>query len=454
MPTKKRIIVQGGDRFYERISVHLAPSEMDVEQSASVSDTVRKINAQSETYGLMLIDMDEKSGSGLKLLNSLQRSNLDIPVIALAAHGTVDGAVEAMRCGAVDYLVEPVSQEMLQTSVERYMKHNKTGLKSSGGKDRSVKTKDIITDDPSFKKVLDLARRVAPSDATVLIRGESGSGKELLAYYIHKHSRRFGKSYVAVNCAALPENLAESELFGYEKGAFTGAAARKTGKFELADNGTLLLDEISELPLPLQAKLLRCIQEREVDRVGGTKPIPVDVRIIAVSNVDLKQKVLEGQFREDLFFRLNVIPVAIPPLRNRRGDISLLAEHFLAFHSRRNNREIMRPSAEAIDILKRRYWKGNVRELENVIERAVMLADGVQLLPEHLILDEEDDESESDFTVRAGVSVREMEEKLIFATLKEVGNNRTMAAKMLGVSIRTLRNKLNEYKHREVQVNI
>ncbi len=296
--------------------------------------------------------------------------------------------------------------------------------------------------------MLSRARSVAPSTATVLIQGESGTGKELLAAYVHHHSRNSQAPYVALNCAALPDTLAESELFGHEKGSFTGAVGRKIGKFELAKQGTVVLDEISEMPLPLQAKLLRVLQEKEIDRIGGTHPIPIDARVIAISNVDLKTAVNEGKFREDLYYRINVIPLTLPPLRERKEDIELLAEHFLKKYCLANQKTITGIDDVAMKMLINYSWKGNVRELENTMERAVLISVGGIILPEHLLLDlsEHEPESAATFSVNAGYTVREMEKELILRTLKDVDDNRTHAAELLGISIRTLRNKLQEYR--------
>jgi DNA-binding NtrC family response regulator len=309
--------------------------------------------------------------------------------------------------------------------------------------------KTFITHDPRLLDVLQMGRQVARSMATVLIQGESGTGKELLAAFIHRHSLHPGAPYVAVNCAALPEHLAESELFGHEKGAFTGAVMRKAGKFELAKKGTLVLDEIGEMSLPLQAKLLRALQEREIDRVGGTLPVPVEARVVAITNRDLAQAVGAGSFREDLYFRVNVVPLVIPPLRERPGDIPLLADHFLARFNAQTGKGIRRFSEDAGELLSRHEWKGNVRELENRVERAVLLAEGDVILPRHLGLaprPEVRPGASSAMAVRPGTTVWEMERQLIMGTLSEVNQNRTRAAELLGISIRTLRNKLREYR--------
>jgi two-component system response regulator FlrC len=309
---------------------------------------------------------------------------------------------------------------------------------------------------------LDLVEHAARGRATMLIQAESGTGKELLARWIHQSSPRSQAPYVAVNCAALPENLLEAELFGYEKGAFTGALTQKLGKFELASTGTILLDEIGEMVPMLQAKLLRVLQEQEIDRLGGRKPIPVDIRVIATTNKSLKALVSAGTFREDLYYRLNVIPLTIPPLRNRREDVPLLARHFCDKHSPSGRR--MELASDTIDVLMRRDWPGNVRELENVIHRGVSLATESVIYPKDLFLDHETIDtgvadnhlrnaseprahrvSES-LGLRAGLSVSEMERKLIHLTLEQTSGNRTRAADLLGISLRTLRNKLREYR--------
>jgi transcriptional regulator with PAS, ATPase and Fis domain len=296
--------------------------------------------------------------------------------------------------------------------------------------------------------ILKLAESVATSRSTILIQGESGTGKELLAAYIHEHSGFKDEPYVAVNCAALPDTLAESELFGHEKGAFTGAIGRKMGKFELAKYGTVVLDEISEMTLPLQAKLLRVLQEREIDRVGGSQPVAMNARVVAISNVDLKQAVSKGKFREDLYYRINVVPITIPPLRDRKGDIPLLVEHFIEKYCRLNNRDLVKISDAALARLVHHDWRGNIRELENTIERAILISNGTRLLPEHLFLDPVDtaNHSQPTLSLKSGMTVREMEKQLITQTLQEVRDNRTRAAELLGISIRTLRNKLKEYK--------
>jgi len=331
-----------------------------------------------------------------------------------------------MREGATDYLLKPFSFDSLKKAVESVMA-------------RPAPSRAILTADPGMEKILALARNIAASDISVLIHGESGTGKELLARFIHENGRRADRPFVAVNCGAIPENLMESELFGHEKGAFTGAAERKAGKIELACGGTILLDEIGEMPLALQPKLLRVLQEREVDRVGGKEPVPVDVRVIATTNRDLQKECREGRFREDLFYRLNVFPVRLPPLRERPSDVPLLAAHFAEKFSLAEGKGSMGFTGEGMALLSSRPWRGNVRELENVIRRAVLLCTGDRIGPDDLLFD--DQEEPAGFAGK----IRDMEKDLILRTLKEVGGNKAKAATILGVTVRTIRNKLAEY---------
>ncbi|MCC6278019.1 MAG: sigma-54-dependent Fis family transcriptional regulator [Oligoflexia bacterium] len=303
----------------------------------------------------------------------------------------------------------------------------------------------LITCDPQFQDVIETATNVAQSKATILIYGESGTGKELLAKYIHDRSPRSHRRFVAINCAAVPEGLLESELFGYERGAFTGAVQAKPGKFERANESTILLDEISEMPLGLQAKLLRVLQQEEVDRLGGKTPVKVNIRIIATTNRDLAAMVKDGKFREDLYYRINVIPLRIPSLRERQEDVITLAEHFLRVSAILNGRNVNRLSPGAVVKLKQWKWPGNVRELENVVERAVLLCRGEEIRPDHIQVDARL-ASQVESQIAVGMTIAEMEKNLILKTLEQTRQNRTQAARLLGISIRTLRNKLNEYR--------
>lgn len=314
------------------------------------------------------------------------------------------------------------------------------------------KTGLIQTADPRMKRILEIVESIASSRASVLIQGESGTGKELLARYIHALSPRASQRFSALNCAAVPEGLLESELFGHERGAFTGADSRRVGRFEMANHSTFLLDEISEMPLVLQAKLLRVIQEGEVERLGGAAPIKINVRILAATNRDLKDMVRRNQFREDLFYRLNAIPLVLPPLRERPKDIEFLSRWFIEISCRENGIPLKRIGAEASKKLQSWNWPGNVRELKNVIERSVLLSEDTELSP-HSIMISDYQESRQEDRVQAGMTVSEMEKVLILKTLEHTGHNRTQAADLLGISIRTLRNKIREYRGCERTLN-
>ncbi|MCU0584529.1 MAG: sigma-54 dependent transcriptional regulator [Desulfobacterales bacterium] len=405
-----------------------------------------------ERFDLLIADARLPDIGGIDLLKALRRREQMLPVIVTSTGGSVPEAVAAIQAGACDYLLKPVPREVLAASVRKALLGPAGAQAARGGlreSDARADRKTLITQDPRLLELLATARRVARSTATVLITGESGTGKELLAAYMHRHGLAPEAPYVAVNCAALPDTLAESELFGHEKGAFTGAVSRKMGKFELARKGSIVLDEIGEMSLPLQAKLLRVLQEREIDRVGGEGPIPVEARVIAVTNRELSDAVAEGRFREDLFYRINVVSLKIPPLRERLGDIPLLAHHFLEKFNSLAGRSVARFSAEALELLSRNCWKGNVRELENAVERAVLLTEGDTIQPHHLQLSPGAGSARTAVgggPFRVGTTVSEMERQLIMGTLNEVRNNRVRAAELLGISIRTLRNKLKEYR--------
>jgi len=424
----------------------------------SASDGAEALNKfEQNDYGLVISDVVMPEMSGLELLDEVKKISPNVPVIIITGHGTINNAVEAMQKGAFDYILKPFSSKAIETAVKRAAPSSNDGTKHPleiNQPGLGIKVKKIITKDENLLDILKTAKNVASSNATVLIQGESGTGKELLASYIHRHGKGNKVPYVAVNCAALPDSLAESELFGHEKGSFTGAVVRKMGKFEMAGRGTIVLDEISEMTLPLQAKILRVLQEKEIDRVGGKKTVPIHARVIAISNIDLKKAVKKGRFREDLFYRVNVVALTIPPLRQRRGDIALLAEHFLDKHCKNNNIKMPNLSDKAMSILQKHDWRGNIRELENTMERAVLLGEGEVILPENLYLEESDFDELSDspkinIPLQAGITVKDMEKKLIVKTLKDVNDNRTHAAELLGISIRTLRNKLKEYRQEQ-----
>jgi DNA-binding NtrC family response regulator len=407
-----------------------------VQTANGVGDALAKFHSAPST--LVVTDMRMPDGDGMQVMMGVRSFVPDTPVILLTAYGSVPDAVQAIKDGACDYLQKPVSFEQLEATAQRVL----TPRVSQKEKDSLF---EGVGQSPAFRSVIARAHRVAQTAADVLIEAESGTGKELLARLIHRASPRAGGPFVAVNCSAFPENLLESELFGHVRGAFTGANTTKPGKFELADCGTLLLDEISEMPLSLQPKLLRVLQEREIDRLGDTRPMSVDVRVIATTNRSLRDLVERGQFRADLFYRLHVVPLAIPPLRERREDILPLAEYFLRKHEEGARPGAYRLSPEFAAQLESYSWPGNVRELENAIRRSLALASGMTLGPESL-----DDTSTFSTIAKAaglkpGVTLHEVERQLLEATLHATGGNRTRAAELMGVSLRTVRNKIREY---------
>ena len=418
--------------------------------------------SQNTPYDLMITDFRMGGMSGLDLLRAARKEKPDLPMVLMTAFGTVEDAVMAMKEGASDYLLKPFTMETILEVVDRVSKRPgetptprdaEQPSRASARRGQTPPRRRIIARAPDLLRIFDFCGEIAKSDATVLLTGESGTGKEVIARHIHEESGRQG-GMVAVNCAALPEGLLESELFGHEKGAFTGAILSRKGRFEQAQGGTLLLDEISEMPLALQAKLLRVLQEKEICPVGGSHPIQLNVRIIATTNRDIEQAVAEGSFRQDLFYRLNVIMLPIPPLRERLEDIVPLAEYFVEkyHHPSRPEQSL---SSEVIQHLRGRTWPGNVRELENLIERACLLARGDEIRLEDLHLrlgaskERGDQRPNPSIDLNGPITLEEMERKLILRTLDRNGGNRTRAAEALGVSVRTIRNKLNQYGVRE-----
>ena len=412
---------------------------------------------EKQAFHMVVSDLRMSPMDGLQLLGELRTKRPGLPVLLMTAFGDVDKAVAAMRGGACDFMLKPFEPQALLDQIARYA--------------IPPAAEGVIAADARTREVLLLAARVAKTDATVLLTGESGTGKEVFARYIHDQSLRGKGAFVAINCAAIPDNLLEATLFGHEKGAFTGAQSAQAGKFEQADKGTLLLDEISEMPLALQAKLLRVLQEREVERVGGKKPVPVDIRVLATSNRDMAAEVAAGRFREDLYYRLNVFPLAIPSLRERPGDIVPLARHFLAMHGTRLGRSA-RLSDGAAAKLAAHVWPGNVRELENVMQRALILAPGDVVEAGHLLLPPSvaaTAPAAAPLPIAAAVppaptlglppesvqpvvsptipaNMKDLERQHILETLAKVGGSRKKAIELLGISERTLRYKLAQYR--------
>lgn len=404
---------------------------------------------EKSEYDLIITDFKMPGVSGMEVLRKSMSLWPDCRVIMITAFGTIDHAVEAMKLGAQDYITKPISPDQLEVVVNKALEYKRLKIENRNLKhqiDDKYSFESIVGKSAVMKEVFELIRRASPSDSTILISGESGTGKELVARAIHYNSSRSDAPFIKMNCAALPEGLIESELFGHEKGAFTGAIRSTRGRFETADGGTLLLDEISEIPPQLQAKLLRVLQEKEFERIGSGQTIRVDVRVIATSNRDLKSEVAGGSFRDDLFYRLNVIPIDIPPLRQRLEDIPLLAEYFLDIYCGKIGLPTKKLSEKASQVLISYSWPGNVRELENLIERAVVISKNQELKPGDFppeitagvpVMNEK--------ATEVGMSIGEAEKVLILRTLKAHGGNRSRAADVLGISTRTLRNKLHEY---------
>ena len=417
-----------------------------LESGHRVRTTVDGLSAFEEVvgdhYDLVVAELDLPQLNGLELLKRIKEVKESLPVILISANARVREAVEAMKLGAYDFLPKPLTFKMLGL-ITSHLSKSENGSNGCGSDEKFT----IITKNSEMNRLLKEAADIADSQASIFIQGESGTGKELFARYIHRKSTRKDKHFVPINCAALPETLLESELFGHEKGAFTGAITRKKGKFEIANHGTILLDEISEMDFQLQSKLLRVLQEKEIDRVGGTGPIEVDVRVIATTNRDIERQIEEGKFREDLYYRLNVIPVHLPPLRERRDDILLLANFFIEKYNRIDNRNVKGLTKEAGEALLQMPWKGNVRELENVIERGVLMCKGDYIEEKGLFLKEKGKDPDTpEYSFGPTVPLREMEKKAIFHALDQTHGNRTHAAEILGISVRTLRNKMNDYR--------
>ncbi len=458
---ERLLVVDDDQSMRAALYESLSSCGYEVETAENGADALVKF--KEGQFAVVVTDMRMPMMSGMDVLRGVKKISPQTPVILITAYGTVNTAVEAMKEGAAEFIMKPFSLDDLEFAVKNVLAASaqiNAEQEGSENLDSIYPVKEIITADKKILAILEMLKNVARSKSSILIQGESGTGKELFARYIYRYSNRRNMPFVAVNCAAIPAQLLESEMFGFEKGAFTGAAVRKLGKFELANGGTLLLDEISEMDVQLQAKLLRVVQEAEVDRLGGKMPIPIDIRIIATTNADLQYRIAQKTFRSDLYYRLNVIPVLVPPLRERNGDVNLLAEHFIKKYSQVNEKKEPILSDAAKNILTAYAWPGNVRELENVMERAVLLCNDARIGVEHLYLEnagaaasvkkntqtEEADQvqdknrqSENDSTLY------DMEKNMIFDTLNKFNWNKTKASKILGISVRTMRNKLHEY---------
>ncbi len=458
---ERLLVVDDDQSMRAALYESLSSCGYEVETAENGSDALTKF--KEGQFAVVVTDMRMPMMSGMDVLRGIKKVSPQTPVILITAYGTVNTAVEAMKEGAAEFIMKPFSLDDLEFAVKNVLVTStqvNTGQQESETPDDIYPVKEIITRDKKILTILDMLKNVAGSKSSILIQGESGTGKELFARYVYRYSNRRNMPFVAVNCAAIPAQLLESEMFGFEKGAFTGAAVRKLGKFELANKGTLLLDEVSEMDVQLQAKLLRVIQEAEVDRLGGKAPIPIDVRLIATTNADLQYRIAQKTFRSDLYYRLNVIPVLVPPLRERNGDVNLLAEYFIKKYSQVNEKNEPVLSDAAKDALKAYSWPGNVRELENVMERAVLICNDAVIGPEHLFLESMAKDSivkkvaQTEETISVAdnngqnekvSTLYEMEKNMIFDTLNKFNWNKTKASKVLGISVRTMRNKLHEY---------
>jgi len=404
-------------------------------------------------YDLVLMDVRMSRMGGIEALKRIRALSPKLPIIIMTAYASVGTAVEALKSGAFDYLTKPLDIDELKILVQKTLRHFELETENQYLKERLDGRFDyanIIGKSDNMIKLFDTLSLVAPSDATVLIFGESGTGKELVANAIHQNSNRKNNAFIKVNCAALPETLLESELFGHEKGAFTGASSHKQGRFHQAHAGTIFLDEIAEMTPATQAKILRVLQEQSFEPLGGTQSVQVDIRVIAATNRVLEEEIVKGNFREDLYYRLNVVSVPIPPLRERKEDILLLAEHFLGIYAEKNRRMIKGLTPRAADLLMRYHWPGNVRELENAIERAVILTRGEMISPEHLphpiqIMASGQPDIETESTDVSGRPLKDVEKEMILRTLEQTDGNRTRTAEILGISRRTLQLKLKKY---------
>jgi two-component system, NtrC family, response regulator HydG len=454
MARNKAKILVVDDEISQRkmLEANLSLEGYQVFQADDGSDAIKRVS--QEFFDLILMDNRMSQIDGIEALKEIKKISPGIPVIIITAYASVETAVEALQAGAHDYLQKPLDIEELKIKVTQtleFWRLKEDNLLQKRRIENLFDASRIIGRSENMKEVLETVAMVAPTEASVLILGESGTGKELIANALHQGSSRSDKRFIKVNCAALPETILESELFGHERGSFTGAVSRREGRFALADGGTIFLDEIGELSPATQAKLLRVLQEREFEPLGSNQTVRVDIRILTATNRILKDEVKKGTFREDLFYRLNVVPINLPPLRERKEDITLLIEHFLKIYNEKNNRSLQGFHPRAMDAMMRYAWPGNIRELENIVERAVILSrdDYVTFseLPEAIRAGIDDPLSkEVRAGLRAGMTIREMEQELIIKTLEDNDGNRTRSARVLGITRRTLQHKLKEYE--------
>ena len=446
MPIEKVIVLEDDKIVRNNLEQVLRRKRYDVAAAATIAEAQEFLD--KDNFDVIFLDVRLPDGDGTDLLKLIQQRPVKPLCIITTGFGTVESAVECMKNGAFDYLIKPFSNEQIEVTLRKaeeftqLLKVNRFLSQDDDGEHEMIGTS------AAMENLRQLVRKVARTQATVLIQGESGTGKELVARALYRESPRSGAPFIRVNCAAVPENLIESEFFGHEKGSFTGAMNKREGRFELAHGGTILLDEISEISPSVQAKLLRVLQERELERVGGNRTIKVDVRVIATTNRNLEQSVEKKEFRQDLFFRLNVVPIIMPSLRERAEDVPLLAEEFMRRFSRKHGVHVKGFTDESLLAMKHHNWPGNIRELQNVVERAVILCgDNGMLEPSHLgLAPAAQAVAGSGNATDSSLTLAEVEKRHIIAALEKCGGNRTHAAKMLSISIRTMRNKLNEFK--------
>lgn len=447
MSVEKIMVVDDDSLGREYLYETLKRNGYDVTSVGNGQQALARIG--KEACDVIFLDMKMPGMCGMEVLEKVKGISPETVVILMTAHGTIETAVEAMKKGAYDYIIKPFSPEQIELLISRVNERQKLITENRYWRTNSnadEKLNPVFSRNSRMSLIYEQIRKVAQSKASVLIQGESGTGKELIARAIHFHSPRSGNPFIRVNCAALAETLLESELFGHERGAYTGAISKHTGRFELANEGTLLLDEISEISPNIQAKLLRVLEEEEIERVGGEKTIKIDVRIVATTNRNLMNEIQKGTFREDLFYRLNVVPVYLPPLRERREDIALLVEYYLRKYSLENNAVVKSVSNEAMDCLCQYNWPGNIRELKNIIQRAVVMGSHEVLQVEQFnCLFNRKDEERLGKTLTAGNAIEDVERGLIYSTLEKTGGNKTRAAELLKITTRTLRNKLHKY---------
>jgi two-component system response regulator HydG len=451
MKAKSKILIVDDDAAHRRmLDTVLTAEGYRITQAGDGEAAVQAV--QADFYDVILMDLRMPRLDGLQAQQRIRQISPGIPIIMMTAYASVETAVGALKAGASDYLTKPVDIDEFKTLIDKILHPHRLELENVNMPERlgeGFNFSEIIGRSPAMSAMLEILARVAPTDATVLIDGESGTGKELVANAIHRNSPRREHAFIKVNCAALPETLLESELFGHEKGAFTGALSRKPGRFLSADRGSIFLDEIGEMSPATQAKVLRVLQDKTFQPVGADRTIKVDVRIIAATNKDLPVEIAAGAFREDLYYRLNVVQITAPPLRERREDIPLMADHFLRRYAEKNRRLIKGFTPRALDLLMRHEWPGNVRELENVIERAVIMTRGETItpaeFPEALRSLQGIDEPSQAVELEPAHTLRQAEKQMILRTLEQTGGNRTRTAQILEISRRSLQLKLKEY---------